>query len=145
MELFRLQARTCWWTLYRRRPLLPHAQGSTISYQPEMILSGRRINDSMPTYVATIVIRNFLSMRSIYQIQNTCVGITFKEDCPDTRNTKVLDLISAIEAFGVLVDAYDPYLLSGDINVHKSVNLIQEMLPSNYDGILSLSDIMNLG
>ena len=54
----------------------------------------------------------------------------------DTRNTKVLDLISAIEAFGVLVDAHDPYLLSGDINVHKSVNLIQEMLPSNYDGIL---------
>ncbi|MFA7428867.1 MAG: nucleotide sugar dehydrogenase, partial [Rhodospirillaceae bacterium] len=76
-------------------------------YHPEVILAGRRINDGMADFVAQAVVRHLLKTRSPDPVV-TVLGLTFKEDVPDTRNTKVVDIVRALEAFGVRVQIHDP-------------------------------------
>lgn len=76
-------------------------------YHPEVILAGRRINDGMPGFVAQAVVRHLLRTRSPDPVV-TVLGLTFKEDVPDTRNTRVVDIIAALKDFGVRVQLHDP-------------------------------------
>ena len=81
-----------------------------VGYHPEIILAGRRINDSMAGHVASQVVKTMI--RKGINVNNSHVlmlGITFKENCPDVRNTKIVDVIHALEEYGVNVCVYDPW------------------------------------
>ena len=80
-------------------------------YNPEMILAGRRINDNMGLYVVGQVVK--LMLRKQIQVMYSKVlilGLTFKENCPDVRNTKVVDVVKEFESYGADVDVYDPWV-----------------------------------
>ncbi|MHB1148499.1 MAG: nucleotide sugar dehydrogenase, partial [Lutibacter sp.] len=81
-----------------------------VGYHPEIILAGRRVNDSMGHYVASEVIKLFVKNdKEIKNAKILVLGITFKENCPDVRNTKVVDVIKNLEDFGTQVTVYDPW------------------------------------
>ena len=81
-----------------------------VGYRPEMILAGRRLNDSMAEYVATRLIKLMIT-RNIQPsgARVLCLGLTFKENCPDVRNTKVADVVKELQSFGCRVDVHDPW------------------------------------
>ena len=106
-----------------------------IGYHPEIILSGRRINDSMPEHIATNVIRYLMNYRvNLENARMLVLGLTFKEDCPDTRNTKVVDLVYHIKRFDVTVDVFDPYISSTSDENRFDFNVIEDIRPGYYDG-----------
>ena len=79
-------------------------------YHPEIILAGRRLNDSMGEYVASQVVKLMIKKGiTINGAQLLMLGITFKENCPDVRNTKIVDVITALEDYGISVSLYDPW------------------------------------
>ena len=80
-----------------------------VGYHPEVILAGRRINDAMPNFVAGKIVKYLLSNKSVASEKRALIiGMTFKENVKDTRNSKAFDLKSALEDFGVVVDTCDP-------------------------------------
>lgn len=107
-----------------------------IGYHPEVILSGRRINDSMGQYIAQRVIK--LMINNGQTIKNSKVlmlGITFKENCPDIRNSKAIDVYRELTDFGVSVDIYDPWASNAEVKHEYGVNLIQQ-IDNMYDAIV---------
>jgi UDP-N-acetyl-D-galactosamine dehydrogenase len=85
-------------------------KAEAVGYHPQVILAGRRINDGMGAYVANQVVK--LMIKKGHQIQHSKVlvlGLTFKENCPDIRNTRVVDIISELKEFGCVVDLFDPW------------------------------------
>lgn len=85
-------------------------KAESLGYNPQVILSGRRINDNMGVYIANTVIK--LMTQNKHQIHDANIlvlGITFKENCPDIRNSRVVDVISELKSFGAVVDVYDPH------------------------------------
>ena len=86
-------------------------KAQSIGYNPEIILSGRRINDEMGVYVVSQVIKLMLKKRiHVLQAKVLVMGLTFKEDCPDLRNTRVVDIIDELKDYGADVDVYDPWV-----------------------------------
>lgn len=82
-----------------------------LGYHPEVILAGRRINDSMAAHVADETVKLMLRKRiAVLDSKVLVLGLTFKENCPDLRNTKVVDLIQGLQAYGVQVDVHDPWI-----------------------------------
>jgi UDP-N-acetyl-D-galactosamine dehydrogenase len=82
-----------------------------VGYHPEVILAGRRINDSMAAHVADETVK--LMLRKGLPVLDSKVlvlGLTFKENCPDVRNTKVVDIVKALQAYNTQVDVYDPWI-----------------------------------
>ncbi|MBU6346380.1 MAG: nucleotide sugar dehydrogenase [Cyanobacteria bacterium REEB494] len=81
-----------------------------VGYHPEVILSGRRINDSMGCYVAGQIVRQLIQRRiEVVDARVLVLGLTFKENCPDLRNTRVVDLITELTELNILVEVYDPW------------------------------------
>jgi UDP-N-acetyl-D-galactosamine dehydrogenase len=111
-------------------------KAAQVGYKPEMILSGRRINDSMAFYVADTVAQE-MNNRDISWAQSKVLilGFTFKENCPDTRNTKVLDLASRLCFFNMNVDVYDPLVVT-NLFPHSDIKCISEPLSLSYDVIV---------
>ncbi len=108
-----------------------------IGYNPEIILAGRRLNDNMGIYVANQVIK--LMIKKGYKIEGSNVlvlGITFKENCPDIRNSRVIDVIEELEEFGCNIDVYDPWAEKEEVNFEYKLDLIDELEFSKYDGII---------
>jgi UDP-N-acetyl-D-galactosamine dehydrogenase len=109
-----------------------------IGYHPAMILAGRRINDGMGLFVAAQVVR-FMSRKGINLPGSRILilGITFKEDCPDVRNTKVVDVIHELREFGAEVDVYDPWAEPGEVREEYGIEILTDK-PANghYDGIV---------
>ncbi len=108
-----------------------------LGYHPQMILAGRRINDNMPTYVASQVVKKMLS-KSIQPLESRVLilGLAFKEDCPDVRNTRVVDIASELEAYGAVVDIHDPWVNRGDAKAEYGVDLVDEPEAGGYDVIV---------
>ena len=109
----------------------------TFGYNPEIILAGRRMNDGMGEYVANQVVK--LMLKKGIQVLNSNIlilGFTFKENCPDVRNTKVIDIYKTLQQYNVKITVYDPW---ADINIVKDeyditiTNLIPER---NFDAII---------
>ena len=111
-------------------------KAESIGYRPEVILSGRRINDNMGIFVAGKVIK-LLSQKGA-KIRNSkllVMGITFKENCPDIRNSKVIDVVRELQTFGVKVDVYDPWADAAEVKHEYEVRLTKT--PKQiYDGII---------
>lgn len=106
-------------------------------YHPEIILAGRRLNDSMGIYIANEVIKLMLKADKKIQQSNVLVlGITFKENCPDVRNTKVVDVIRQLEDFGVQVTVYDPWASPEEVNYEYNLKTTQETPEGTFDAII---------
>ena len=102
-----------------------------VGYHPEVILAGRRINDSMATYVADQVVK--LMLRKRHQLLGSKVlvlGLTFKENCPDLRNTKVVDVVRALEQYNTQVDIFDPWIDVDEAMHEYGLSCLRE-LPSH--------------
>ena len=111
-----------------------------VGYHPEIILAGRRLNDSMGKYVATEVIK--LMMRKDLKVIDSKVlilGFTFKEDCPDVRNTRVIDIYQELRSFDMEVDIYDPWADSAEVSHEYGLDILsgeQAPLLERYSAII---------
>ena len=108
-----------------------------VGYNPEMILAGRRLNDGMGSYVADQVSKIMTKMRiHVVDANILIMGLTFKENCPDLRNTRVVDLVEEFEGFNCNVDVYDPWV-DKDEAVHEyGIKPIDQPVEDKYDAIL---------
>ncbi|RPI15820.1 MAG: Vi polysaccharide biosynthesis UDP-N-acetylglucosamine C-6 dehydrogenase TviB [Lysobacterales bacterium] len=112
-------------------------KAQAIGYHPEMILAGRRINDNMGTYVAQQLAA--LMIRRRIQVSDARVlmmGLTFKENCPDVRNTKVVDVVRELEKFGCKVDVHDPWADAAETYHEYGIRLLKKLKPGTYDAIV---------
>lgn len=108
-------------------------------YNPEIILAGRRMNDGMGQYVAQEVIK--LMIRKECKVKNgkiLVMGITFKENCPDIRNTKVIDVITELETYNLNIDVYDPWANAAEVKKEFGISLIKDAstLQNDYNAIV---------
>jgi UDP-N-acetyl-D-galactosamine dehydrogenase len=108
-----------------------------IGFHPEMILAGRRINDSMAAFVAQDVVKTLLQRRlSSDSARILVLGVTFKQNCPDTRNSKVFDLVRELEAFGHAVTMHDPLAMTDEVKQEFGVDIKAEMPPGPFDAVV---------
>ena len=112
-----------------------------VGYRPEVILAGRRINDGMGQYVATQMVKKLTSKKiHIDEAKILVMGFTFKGDCPDVRNTKIIDIIKELQSFNVNVDVYDNWANKEEVLDHYDIELIDELQKNYYDGIVIAVD-----
>jgi len=108
-----------------------------IGYHPEVILSGRRINDSMGIYVAGQVLKTMNRARlQICDSRVLVMGLAFKEDCPDIRNTRVIDVVEELELSNIIVDVYDPWVDRAEAEHEYDMKLLDEPEAGVYDAIV---------
>ena len=108
-----------------------------VGYNPEMILAGRRLNDNMGSYVADQVSKLMTKKRIHVVDANVLImGLTFKENCPDLRNTRVVDLVQEFESFNCNVDVYDPWINKEEALNEYSIKPINEPVQGKYDAII---------
>jgi len=106
-------------------------------YRPEIILAGRRLNDSMGVYVANQMIRGLLHKGiQIIGAKLLVMGLTFKENCPDLRNSRVIDVITELRGFGIEIDVYDPCADPQGARAQYNIELVSTPKPQAYDGII---------
>ncbi|HGH6027438.1 TPA: Vi polysaccharide biosynthesis UDP-N-acetylglucosamine C-6 dehydrogenase TviB [Vibrio mimicus] len=112
-----------------------------VGYRPEVILAGRRINDGMGEYVATQLVKA-LSRQKIHidEAKVLIMGFTFKGDCPDVRNTKIIDIINELKDFNMSVDVYDSWASKEEVKDEYGLDLIDELRDGYYDAIVLAVD-----
>lgn len=112
-------------------------KAQSIGYHPEVILAGRRLNDSMGAYVASQLVKAMTKKR--IQVQGSRVlllGLTFKENCPDLRNTRVVDIIRELAQYDVNVDVYDPWVEADEARREYGVEVVNTLDEGQYDGVI---------
>lgn len=108
-----------------------------VGYHPEIILAGRRLNDSMGSYVASQLVKQMTKEGvAIRDSRVLVMGLTFKEDTPDLRNSRIIDVISELEDYGVTVDVLDPWCDPAEAKAEYGVTLVAEPEAGIYDGIV---------
>ena len=108
-----------------------------LGYHPNVILSGRRVNDSVAEFIASKVIKLMIKKQKTIDYSNALIlGVTFKENCPDVRNTKVVDVYKELKEYGVDVDIYDPWANAGEVMHEYGVSILNELPTSTYDAII---------
>ena len=108
-----------------------------LGYHPEIILAGRRVNDSMGHYVASEVIK--LMVQNDVQIKGANIlilGITFKENCPDVRNTKVVDVIQQLGSYGTQISIYDPWANPQQVKHEFGLTTSKEQPKNTFDAVV---------
>lgn len=106
-------------------------------YHPEIILAGRRLNDSMGEYVASQVIKTMIKKCiNVNGAEVLMLGVTFKENCPDVRNTKIVDVIAALEDYGVKVTTYDPWANPAEVKHEYGIDSLTELPSAKFDAIV---------
>jgi UDP-N-acetyl-D-galactosamine dehydrogenase len=112
-------------------------KAQSIGYHPEMILAGRRLNDNMPLYVANEIVRLMTSKRIHVKGSRILVlGLTFKENCPDLRNSKVVDIIRELEKYGAKVDVYDPWVDPKEARHEYALRPLRQLGRTRYDAVV---------
>jgi UDP-N-acetyl-D-glucosamine/UDP-N-acetyl-D-galactosamine dehydrogenase len=112
-------------------------KAEALGYHPQVILAGRRINDNMGGYIVGQLIKQMIKRR--IQIENANVlfmGMTFKENCPDLRNTKIVDSINKLKEYNINVDVYDPWVNAESAQHEYGITPIPEPAPGKYDAIV---------
>ena len=126
-----------------------------VGYNPEIILAGRRMNDSMGSYVASEIVK--LLIKRDFQVNKSKIlllGITFKENCPDVRNTRVVDVIQNLEDFGTEVTVFDSWANASEVKKEYGIDIVNELPAEKYDAVvltvahkeflsLNLSNLLN--
>ncbi|MEO1013078.1 MAG: nucleotide sugar dehydrogenase [Bacteroidota bacterium] len=111
-------------------------KAESVGYHPQVILSGRRINDTMGVYIANRVIK--LMVKNDLRVLKSRVlvlGITFKENCPDIRNSRVIDMVRELQNFGVNLDVYDPYAHNEEVYTEYNLSLASK-IGTKYEAII---------
>ena len=112
-------------------------KAQSIGYNPEVILAGRRINDGMAAYVVTQLTKTMIKRKLQINGANVLVmGLTFKEDCPDVRNTKIVDILTELKEYNINVDVYDPWVAPEDAKNEYDIDLIEAPKQQYYDAII---------
>lgn len=112
-------------------------KAQSVGYHPEIILAGRRLNDGMGAYVASQLVKAMLKKRVHVEGARVLVmGLTFKENCPDLRNTKVVDIISELQDYGVHVDCYDPWINPAEAEHEYGITPIAAPKAGEYDAVI---------
>ncbi|MEV3814337.1 Vi polysaccharide biosynthesis UDP-N-acetylglucosamine C-6 dehydrogenase TviB [Aeromonas allosaccharophila] len=112
-----------------------------VGYRPEVILAGRRINDGMGEYVATQLVKKMARNKiNIDEAKVLVMGFTFKGDCPDVRNTKIIDIIKELKEFNMSVDVYDSWAVKHEVQEEYGIILIDQLEPDKYDAIILAVD-----
>ncbi|MGP5213759.1 Vi polysaccharide biosynthesis UDP-N-acetylglucosamine C-6 dehydrogenase TviB [Psychrobacter immobilis] len=112
-------------------------KAQAIGYNPEIILAGRRLNDSMGEYVVTQLVKTMIKKR--IQVEGAKVlvlGLSFKENCPDVRNTKVIDIVHELEEYNIEVEVYDPWVDASEAEHEYGIAPISKPSNNQYDGII---------
>lgn len=108
-----------------------------LGYNPEMILAGRRINDNMAQYVASRIIKLMIANgQQCLSAKVLMLGLAFKENCPDVRNTKVIDIVEELQSYGTTVDVHDPWVSAEDAAEVCGMELVTEPEPGTYDVVV---------
>jgi len=112
-------------------------KAEAIGYHPQIILAGRRLNDGMGAYVAGQLVREMIKRRiHVNGARVLVLGLTFKENCPDLRNTRVVDVVGELEEFGVQVDVYDPWVDAAEAQHEYGITPVAEPEAGAYDGMV---------
>lgn len=112
-------------------------KAKAIGHQPEVILSGRRINDRMGRYIVSVIVKMMIQRGiSVADSNILILGLTFKENCNDLRNTKVADMIAEFESYGTKVDVYDPWADSEEAKREYGLDLINDPKQGQYQAIV---------
>jgi UDP-N-acetyl-D-glucosamine/UDP-N-acetyl-D-galactosamine dehydrogenase len=112
-------------------------KAQAVGYHPEIILAGRRLNDGMGVYIASQLIKTMVK-RGI-QVEGSkalVMGLTFKENCPDIRNTRVVDVVRELRDYNIAVDVYDPWASAADVEHEYNIHLTEQPLAQTYDAII---------
>jgi UDP-N-acetyl-D-galactosamine dehydrogenase len=116
------------------------AQKATeVGYHPEIILSGRRLNDSMGSYIASQFVKLLIQKdQKVKEAEVLILGITFKENCPDIRNSRVIDIIKTLESYDIKVSVYDPWASKEEVKHEYDITLL-ESIPdfTRYTGVIA--------
>jgi UDP-N-acetyl-D-galactosamine dehydrogenase len=108
-----------------------------VGYHPAMILAGRRLNDNMAIYVANRIVRLMIKAGIAVRGSRVLVlGLTFKENCPDIRNTKVVDMVTELEDLGVRVDVHDPWVDGEEARAEYGIELVEAPASGAYDAVV---------
>ena len=108
-----------------------------LGYHPQVILAGRRINDGMGSYVAGQMVKAMLRRRiQVDGARVLVLGLTFKENCPDLRNTRVVDVVAELQDYGIAVDIHDPWADAAEAAHEYGVDLVADPQAGVYDGII---------
>lgn len=110
-------------------------KAESLGYNPQVILAGRRINDGMGAYVASRVMKLLNVGGRGHNAKILILGITFKEDCPDIRNSKVVDVVNELIEYGTIVEVFDPHANKPEVYQEYRINLIDN-IGSDYDAIV---------
>jgi len=108
-----------------------------VGYHPEVILSGRRLNDNMGRYIASEVVKLMLKKRiQVADARILVLGLTFKENCPDLRNTRVTDIIAELLHYGAGIEVYDPWADTAEAQRLYHLTMIEELPEQRYDAVI---------
>ena len=106
-------------------------------YHPEIILAGRRMNDSMGEYVASEVVKLMIKKEIVlHEAQLLLLGVTFKENCPDVRNTKIVDIVHALKEYGIHITIYDPWAKPEEVMHEYAIETSQTLPNSKFDAVV---------
>jgi UDP-N-acetyl-D-galactosamine dehydrogenase len=108
-----------------------------IGYHPEIILAGRRLNDGMGAYVTSQLVKALIKRRiHVEGARILVMGLTFKENCPDLRNTRVVDIVRELADYNASVDVYDPWASAEEAEHEYGLKLVDEPEAGAYDAII---------
>lgn len=106
-------------------------------YHPEIILAGRRMNDSMGEYVASQVVKLMIKKEIVlHEAELLLLGVTFKENCPDVRNTKIVDIVHALKEYGINITIYDPWAKPEEVKHEYGIETTQVLPNSKFDAVI---------
>ena len=112
-------------------------KAQAIGYHPEIILAGRRLNDNMASYVATNLVKAMIQKDIKIKDANILIlGLTFKENCPDIRNTKVVDIVKELKDYEANVDVYDPWINVTESQHEYGITPVQSVKADTYDAVI---------
>lgn len=112
-------------------------KAESLGYFPQVILSGRRVNDNMGMFVANKVIKIMIAQGKVIKGAKALIlGFAFKENCPDIRNTRVIDIYNELQQFGLTVDVYDPWANAEEVHEEYNIDLLKELKDDKYDAVI---------
>lgn len=112
-------------------------KAQSLGYHPEIILAGRRLNDDMGAYVARVLVKSMIKhLIPIKGARVLVMGLTFKENCPDLRNTRVVDIVKELQDYDCRVEVYDPWVKVADAKDEHNISLVETPSANAYDGII---------
>lgn len=112
-------------------------KAQAIGYNPEIILAGRRLNDGMGAYVVTQLVKAMLKKRiQVEDAKVLILGLSFKENCPDIRNTRIIDIVNELKEYHVNVDVYDPWVDAAEAEHEYGISPVQSLEKAAYDAVI---------